>query len=105
MPASISRSSHASAALRSRKGAIAQIVAVVLDQIEGIEDSGSGRVPPTQLLESGQTVGPQYNRLAVDREGLRLDPLCGSRDRWQSRGPVIGVAGVEPNYRTVPAHD
>jgi hypothetical protein len=32
--------------------AIAQILAVVLNQVEGIEDRGTRRFPPAQLVES-----------------------------------------------------
>ena len=45
------------------------------------------------------------NRLAVDREALRFDALGGSRNRRQSRGPVISVAAVDPHRRAVPADD
>jgi hypothetical protein len=41
---------------------IAHILAVVLDQVEGIEDCSSSALPMGQLLEQRQTVGPQYNR-------------------------------------------
>jgi hypothetical protein len=59
---------------------IAQIPAIMLDQVEGVEDRGSSGLTAGQLLEPGQTVRPQHNRLAVNREALSLDPLGSSRN-------------------------
>jgi len=56
---------------------IAQILAVMLDQIEGIEDRGTRGVPLAEILELRQAIWPQHHRLAVDREALRLDALGG----------------------------
>jgi len=58
-----------------------------------------------QLLEPRQAVRPQNNRLPVDCEALGLDPPGSSRDDWQSHGPVIGVASVEPDCGTFPAYN
>jgi hypothetical protein len=76
----------------------------VLDQVEGVEDCGSSGLSTGQLLEPRQA-RPRRNRLAVNGEALGLDQLGGSRDRRQSHGPVVGVAGVEPHFAAVPAHD
>jgi hypothetical protein len=43
--------------------------------------------------------------LAVNGEALGLDQLGGSRDRRQSRSPVICIATVEPHCGTVPVDD
>lgn len=56
------------------EGSIVQILAVVLDQIECVEDCGPRGLPTAQLVEARQSAGAQYNRLAVDREALGLDP-------------------------------
>jgi hypothetical protein len=47
----------------------------------------------------------QHNRLAVDREALRLDPPGGSRNRGPSHRPVIRVAAVKPDRGTISADD
>jgi hypothetical protein len=39
------------------QGEIAQILAVMLDQVEGVEDGGTRGLPSAQLLEAGQAVG------------------------------------------------
>ena len=62
-------------------------------------------LPSAQILESRQAVRPQHDRLAIDREALGLDPPGSSRDDWQSHGPVIGVASVEPDCGTFPAYN
>jgi hypothetical protein len=50
MPASVLRNSRASAFLRSRNGR-SQILAVMLDEVEGIEDRGVRSLPAAQLFE------------------------------------------------------
>src|SRR5258708_23752483 len=79
--------------LAVEKRTIPQILAIVLDEVEGVEDRGMRGRTAAQLLEPRQAVRPQNNRLPVDREALGLDPPGSSRDGWQSHGPVIGVAG------------
>ncbi len=56
--------------LAVEKRAAPQILAIVLDQVEGIEDRGPRSLLSAQLIESRQAVGPHHNRLAVDREAL-----------------------------------
>jgi hypothetical protein len=85
--------------------AITQVLTIMLDQVECIEDRGTRGGAAAQLLEPRKAVRPQNNRLAIDREALGLDPPGSSRDGWQSHGPVIGVAGVKPDYGPIPADD
>jgi len=58
-----------------------QVLAIVLNQVEGVEDRSSSSSPSTQLLESRQAIRPHHNRLAIDREAFRLDPLRSGCDR------------------------
>jgi hypothetical protein len=44
--------------LASRKWAIAHILAVMLDQIERIDDRSMGSLPSAELVEWRQTIGP-----------------------------------------------
>jgi hypothetical protein len=50
------------------KRQIAQILAIMLDQVECRRDCGSSHLSATQLLEPSHTVRPEHNRLAVNRE-------------------------------------
>jgi hypothetical protein len=59
---------------------IAHILALMLDEVEGIEDRGIGSLPSAQLVGQRQTTGPEYNRLTVDREALGFDTLGSSRN-------------------------
>src|SRR5258706_10800106 len=77
----------------------------MLDQIESVEDRGMRGRAAAQLLKPRQAVRPQHDRLAVDRKALGLDTPGSSRDGWQPRGPVIGVAGVKPHCGAVLTHD
>jgi hypothetical protein len=45
----------------------------MFDEVEGVEDRSVGSLPSAQLVEQRQTIGPRYNRLAVDRETLGFD--------------------------------
>ena len=63
-----------------------------------------------QFVEPGQAVGPQHNCLAVNREALAIVKLLAlsaprGSDGLQSRGPVIGVARVQPHRRAIAAYD
>src|SRR5215475_9407319 len=80
--------------LALQKRTIAQILTVMLDQIEGIEDRCVCGLTTTQLLEPRQTVRPEHNRLAVDREALGFDPPCTVRNRTKSSGPIVCIAAV-----------
>jgi len=60
---------------------VAQIITIVLDQVEGVEDCGPRGLSPAQLIEPRQTVGAEYDRLSIDRETLGGDPRCRNRDR------------------------
>ena len=66
---------------------------------------GIDAFPSAQLLESRQTVGPQHNRLAVDREALGLDALCCCRDGRQPRRPVIAIPTIQSHRGTIPTDD
>ena len=77
----------------------------MLDQVEGVEDGGPRSLSSAKLIEPGQAVRPQHDRLAVNREAFGFDTLGGSGDRRQSRSPVKGVASVQPDRGTVPAHN
>jgi hypothetical protein len=46
------RSSRASAGLAIEGWEIAEILAIVLDQVEGVEDGGTRGIPSTQIIEA-----------------------------------------------------
>jgi hypothetical protein len=91
--------------LAVEKWAIPQIIAVVLDQIERIEDRGPGGLKSAKLVETRQTVRSEHDRLAVEGEALGLYPFGGSRDRRQSHGPVVPITAVRPHSGTILADD
>jgi hypothetical protein len=69
----------------------AQILAIMLDKVEGVENRGSGGITTGQLLEPRQAVRSEHNRLAVNREALGLDPLGSSRNRVPARDNSVAV--------------
>jgi len=52
MPASVSRNSRASAALRVEKWAIAQILAIMIDQVECVEDCSTRSLTAALFIEA-----------------------------------------------------
>jgi hypothetical protein len=81
---------------------IAHILAVMLDQVEGVEDCGSSTLPTTPRNRdppAGTTASPSIVKL------LALDLLGGSHDRRQSRGPVIRIAAIKPHRGTITPDD
>jgi hypothetical protein len=105
MPASTPAQQARQGGLAVEEWAIAQILAIVLDQIKGIEARHMCSRSAAELVEPGQAVGPQHHRFAVDGEAPSLDPLCRGGDRGQSCGPIKAVAAVEPHDRAIQAHD
>jgi hypothetical protein len=95
MPAMVLRSSCCQCRLSVQEWEITQILAILLDQVEGVEDRGSGGLTTGQLLEPRHAVRPKHNRLAVDREALGLDTRRSSGNGCQSRRPIIGIAAVK----------
>jgi hypothetical protein len=71
----------------------AQVLAVMLDQVEGIELWGS--LATAELFEPGQTVRPYPDRLAVDREAFGLDRRRSGSNRRQSLRSVVCLAAIE----------
>src|SRR5262249_54823412 len=63
---------------------IAQILAVMLDQVKRVEDRSTRGLA------------------AADSEALRPDPLGGNYDRRQSSGPIVGMTAVESHCGAVP---
>jgi len=64
IPASVSRERQSGVAIE--EGSILQILAIVLDEVEGVEDRGSSSLPAAQLFEARHPIGAEHNRLAVD---------------------------------------
>jgi hypothetical protein len=83
----------------------AQIAAVILQQIEGVERGYVTATPAAQHLEIGETIRPDHDRLAVEREALGFQPSCALCDRRQSRRPIDCLATKKPNALAVAADD
>jgi hypothetical protein len=77
----------------------------VLQKIECVQERLAGLVAAMQGVEDGNTVMPDHNRLAVQRERLGPQLGGGRGNRRIPIGPVIAAPGEEPHSLAVPAHD
>jgi len=103
IPASVSRKCQCGLAIEER--AIPQILAIVLDQVKGVEDRGSSSLPAAQLFEARHPIGAQHNRLAVDREAFRLDSLRRACNHRELGRQINRVAAVEPHNGPIQLDD
>jgi hypothetical protein len=80
--------------------AIAHILGVMLDKIEGVEDCDSSALATRQFLEPRQAVRPEHivKLLALIRSAAPA--IVASRT-----GPVIRVAAIKPYRGTITADD
>ena len=83
---------------------LAQVVAVVLDQVEGVEHHRVAGAPGAQRMEVRPSVIADNYRLAVDQERRCLDAACGFDNGREAVGPVMAVAREAADPRAIPAH-
>jgi len=95
-------------ALAVLEGLFAEILAVELDEVEGVEDHGAVMVAGAQALQQGKTGGVAGDRLAIDQEGLAAQPVCGRGDQWIALVPALAAAsedaragGVAPHHQAI----
>jgi hypothetical protein len=83
----------------------AQIAAVILQQIEGVEHGNVTAAPAAQRLETGEPVPTDHDRLAVEREALSFQPsraFCDPRSRAvQSIALRLKSRTPSPSRRTI----
>src|SRR5260370_17962607 len=80
--------------LAVEKRTIPQILAIVLDEVEGVGDRGMRGRTAAQLLEPPQAGRPHNNRLPFHLETLGLYPPGRSPTGWNSLRPFNDVAGL-----------
>jgi len=82
---------------------IAQVVAIMLDQVEGVQHRLMAPASAPQRMEVRRPVIAGNHRLAVDQERLRLEACGGVNDGGEAVGPVLRVKQRtrEPSRRTI----
>ena len=83
---------------------IAQVVAVMLDQVEGVQHRLMAPASAPQRMEVRRPVVTGDHGLAVEQERLRLEAGGGVNDGGEAVGPVKAVAGEAADARAIPAY-
>src|SRR3954469_9465943 len=74
-----------------------QILAVEIEQIEGIKKGHSVMLATAEHLEAGEAVRPDHDNFAVDQTGARPQPPHRRHHGRVPIGPIMAVAGEQPN--------
>ena len=89
-------------ALDQRQGA--QVVAVELEQVEGVQHRLMAPALAAQRTEVRCPVVAGDHRLAVDQERCGLDAESSVNDGREAVGPVMASAREAADARAIPAH-
>ncbi len=84
-------------------GLAPQVIAVKLDQVEGVEEDACVMPPVTDAIEARHAVVITGDRFSVDSAGARADE--GLDDQRETTGQVVPGAAVEPDTVAVLAGD
>ena len=78
-----------------------QIVAVQLDQVEGVEENAFVSAVVTDEIERGNAVVIAGDSLAVDDAGARAQACQRLGDQREAAGEAIARTAIEPHSRAV----
>jgi len=83
-----------------------QVVAVQLDEVEGVEEDAPVSALVPDEIERGDTVVIASDRLAIDDAGARAQASQGLGDEREAMGEVVARTAVEPHLRAnLPGND
>jgi hypothetical protein len=82
-----------------------QVVAVQLDEVEGVEEYAFVSAVVTDQIERGNAVVIAGDSFAVDNAGARPQPGERINDQREAAGEVIAGPAVEPHSLTILAGD
>ena len=80
----------------------AQVVAVQLDQVEGVEEDARVMAPLAYAIEARHAVVAAGDRLTIDDAGARWQHCHGLAYEGEAGGPVVPVPGEQADTRGVP---
>ena len=92
-------------ALRHFQRIAPQVVAVQLDQVEGVEEYAVVSAVVTDKIERGNAVVIAGDRFAVDDAGARAQPGERINDQGKAIGQIIARTAIEPHLRAVLARN
>jgi hypothetical protein len=82
----------------------AQIVAIVLDQVERVEHHRMAGAPGAQRMEVRPPAIADNYRLTIDQERCGVDAEGGINDSREAVSPIVAVAGESANAGAIPPH-
>src|SRR5215469_10008969 len=78
-----------------------QVVAVQLDQVEGVEEGVTVMASVANTVERRHAVVVASNRLPIDDAGARAQACQRLHDQREAAGEVVAGAAIEPHSRAV----
>jgi len=78
-----------------------QVVAIQLDQVEGVEEDAPVSVVMADEIERGNAVVIAGDSFAIDDAGTRAQACQRLNNQWEALGEVIARTAVEPHLRAV----
>jgi hypothetical protein len=103
MPGAALARAEASVALLHLQRVAAQVVAVKLDQVEGVEEDACVMPPVADAVEARHAVVVAGDSFVVDDAGARAQPRLD--DQREAVGQVVARSAVEPHAVAVLAGD
>ena len=87
--------------LADLKRIASQVVAVQLDEVEGVEEGAPVSALVTDEIERGNAVVIAGDSLAIDDAGARAEACQRLDDQREATGEVIARTAIEPHSRAV----
>jgi hypothetical protein len=89
--------------LAALDGFAAQIIAVKLDQVEGVKEDVPVLAAVAQSVEARQAIPITGHRFTIDQAGTHLKPVNGLDDERIARCPIVSVPGWQADADRVSA--
>ena len=87
------------------EGLAPQVLAIHLDQVEGVQERLAEPALAMQSIEHGNPIGTADDRLAIDHERSGAELASGESNHRIPRGPVLAAAGEQANQIAVTTGD
>ena len=81
-----------------------QVLAVKLDQVEGVKEDVSVRAAIAQPVKAWHSIIVASHRLPVDETRHRFDRERGAANQWKPAGPIMPVTSEKPHAGSIAAH-
>ena len=83
---------------------VAQVVVVMLDQVDGVQHRLMATASAPQRMEVGRPVVAGDHHLAADQERFGLEASGGFDNSREAVAPIMAIAREAADARAIPAH-